>query len=79
MTARTQALATKVAKVFNPLLLHLSVKENEQMPSFAFPFSPTEIEKGQTYEFCFYHAVKVTDPLELIRIQYEDLTQEVTV
>lgn len=79
VTARTQALATKVAKVFNPLLLHLSVKENKQMPSFAFPFSPTEIEKGQTYEFCFYHAVKVTDPLELIRIQYEDLTQEVTV
>jgi len=71
VTADTQQLATQVAKVFNPLLLHLSVKENEQMPSFAFPFSPTELEKGQAYEFCFYHVVKTADPLELVRIQYE--------
>lgn len=46
VTAETQELAPKVAKVFNPLLLHHPVNQNEQLPSFAFPFSPAKLEQG---------------------------------
>lgn len=46
VTAVTQALATRVAKLYNPYLLHFPVAENEQLPTFGFPFSPAEIERG---------------------------------
>ncbi|MFT8637131.1 MAG: acyclic terpene utilization AtuA family protein [Pseudoclavibacter sp.] len=75
-TAKTQELATHVAKTFNPKLLHFRTAENEQMPSFAFPFSPAEIEKGQIYEFRLDHVVDVDDPLELVRIVYGKLGEE---
>lgn len=73
VTAKTQETATRVAKVFNPKLLHFRVMPNEQLPSFAFPFSPAEIEKGQIYEFKLNHVVDVDDPLELTRIEYETI------
>ena len=72
-TAITQELATKVAKVFNPYLLHFPVELNEQLPTYAFPFSPNEIEKGPIYEFCFNHVVEVDNPFELVRFDYRDV------
>jgi hypothetical protein len=69
VTAQTQKLATQVAKVFNPLLLHFPVHVDKQLPSFAFPFSPAEIERGRIFEFKLYHVVEIDDPLELIRIE----------
>lgn len=72
VTAQTQELATKVAKVFNPLLLHFPIHMDKQLPSFAFPFSPAEIEKGEIYEFKLHHVVEVEDPLELVRIIIND-------
>lgn len=75
-TADTQQLATKIAKVFNPILLHFSVCEGEPMPSFAFPFSPAEIEKGKVYEFKFNHVVHVANPTELIRTVYTEITDQ---
>jgi hypothetical protein len=73
VTAKTQVLATKVAKVFNPMLLHFPVNRDEQLPTFAFPFSPTEIERGLIYEFRLNHVVSLEEPLELIRIEYADI------
>ena len=37
------------------------------MPSYAFPFSPAEIERGQVFEFKLNHVVSVDDPAELVR------------
>jgi hypothetical protein len=48
VTAKTQDMATQIAKVFNPFLLHFpadydgSSRVQEQLPSFAFPFSHCE-------------------------------------
>jgi hypothetical protein len=70
VTAKTQALATKVAKVFNPYLLHFPVKLDELLPSYAFPFSPAEIERGPIYEFRLNHVAALQDPLELVTIGY---------
>jgi len=72
VTAKTQALATEISKVWNPLLLHFPVREGEQMPSFAFPFSPAHIEKGKIYEFKLQHVIDIDDPLELCKIVYVD-------
>lgn len=70
ITAKTQELATQVAKVFNPYLLHYPVFFDKPLPSFAFPFSPAEIERGKLFEFKLYHVVNLETPNELIRFDY---------
>ena len=73
-TAKTQELATQVAKAFNPMLLHFPMDQKKQLPTFAFPFSPSEIERGQFYEFRLNHVVELNDPLELVRFASETIT-----
>jgi hypothetical protein len=70
VTAKTQELATQVAKSFNPWLLHYPAHPDKQMPSFAFPFSPVDSPRGPVYEFRLHHIVDVDDPLELVRFKY---------
>jgi len=72
ITGRTQEMTRQIAKIFNPYLLHFPADEQSQMPSFAFPFSPVDCERGHTYEFLLHHVVDVDDPLELIRIEYSE-------
>lgn len=59
--ATDQATATAIAKVANPLLLHLPLPGMEHLPSFALAFSPAEIERGAVYEFVLNHAVDADD------------------
>ena len=73
VTARTQEIARNVAKSMQPLLLHFPANWNEQLPSFAFPFSPADCDRGPCYEFKFHHVIDVDDPLELIRFAYVDV------
>ena len=73
VTADTQEKATQVAKAFNPLLLHLNIFPDMQMPSFGFLYSPAEMERGKIYEFKLYHTVSVDDPLELLRFRYDSI------
>lgn len=73
VTAQTQELATKVAKVFNPYLLHFPVRLDELLPSYAFPFSPAEMERGPIYEFRLFHVLELDRPLDAVRIVYETI------
>ena len=66
-TAPTQALATEAAKVCNPFFFHFPVGDGKELPSYAFPFSPAEIERGQVFEFHLNHVVETTSPFELVR------------
>lgn len=65
--APDQATATAVAKIANPLMLHLPTADMDYLPSTAFPFSPAETERGPAYEFVLNHTVDVDDPSELFR------------
>jgi hypothetical protein len=69
-TAATQELATQIAKTCNPLFFHMPLEREGQLPSYAFPFSPAEIERGGVYEFKLNHVVAVDDPFELVRTVY---------
>lgn len=71
-TARTQALATRIAKLCNPYLLHFPLERNDPLPSFAFPFSPPEMERGQVFEFKLNHVVETEDPYELVKVHTLD-------
>lgn len=70
VTAAEQEQATEIAKFCNPALLHFPLNADDPMPSFAFPFSPAEVELGAFYEFKLNHVVAIDDPLELARTAY---------
>jgi hypothetical protein len=67
VSAEAQDQATEIAKFCNPMLLHFPLNPDDPMPSFAFPFSPAEVELGPMYEFKLNHVVSLDDPLELTR------------
>ncbi|WP_212742889.1 acyclic terpene utilization AtuA family protein [Sphingomonas sp. 2SG] len=69
-TAATQDVATQVAKTCNPIFFHMPLRMDQEMPSYAFPFSPAEIERGPVYEFRLNHVVAPDDPLELVRMRF---------
>lgn len=73
VNAPDQATATAVAKVANPLMLHLPTPSMDYLPSFAFASSPAELERGAAYEFVLNHVVDCA-PLDLFRIEFEGKT-----
>jgi hypothetical protein len=67
VSAADQVTATAVAKVANPLMLHLPTRGMEYLPSLAFATSPAETERGASYEFVLHHVVDVDDPASMFR------------
>jgi len=72
-TAPTQALATEAARICNPLFFHFPVREGNELPSYAFPFSPAEVERGQVFEFHLNHVVHTASPFELARTRWVEV------
>jgi len=73
VTAETEALSREVAKMLNPYLLHHPLTEQEEMPTFAFPFSPPELPRGSVYEFCLNHVLTLNDPMDAFRLTVEEI------
>ena len=73
VTAESAALSREVAKMLNPYLLHHPLTEDEEMPTFAFPFSPAELGRGASYEFCLNHVLALNDPMDAFRLTTERL------
>lgn len=67
VTAPTQELANRMAKACNPYFFHTPLRRGVEMPSYAFPFTPAEIPRGQVYEFVLNHVVQTRDAFELVR------------
>ena len=64
ITADSQALATEISRLVNPYLLHLPLTDNEDMPTFAFPYSPAHSERGAIYEFGLNHRLILDSPTD---------------
>ncbi|WP_126177130.1 acyclic terpene utilization AtuA family protein [Tsuneonella rigui] len=75
-TAETQDMATQIAKACNPYFFHMLMPAHREMPSYAFPFSPSYVPRGPVYEFVLNHVLEVDDPLDLVRTEWLDLTAE---
>ncbi|MFD9736431.1 acyclic terpene utilization AtuA family protein [Umezawaea sp. NPDC059074] len=65
--AADQETATAVAKVANPLMLHLPATDMAYLPSLAFATSPAETERGAAYEFVLNHVVDTETPTSMFR------------
>ena len=73
LTCPTADQAAEVAKILNPYLLHHPLTEDEPMPTFAFPFSPAEMQRGALYEFCLNHVMRLDDPMAAFVLETHEL------
>ncbi|MGB1157675.1 MAG: hypothetical protein ACPG42_12730, partial [Alphaproteobacteria bacterium] len=69
ITADSQQAANEIAKLLNPYLLHYALTANEPMPTFAFPFSPPEMDRGALHEFVLNHVLELNDPIDAFRLE----------
>ncbi|MEV5407772.1 acyclic terpene utilization AtuA family protein [Thermopolyspora sp. NPDC052614] len=72
ITAKTQELASHIAKACNPYFFHMPLRLGMELPSYGWPFTPGDIDRGPVYRFLLNHVVSVDDPLELVRIEMLD-------
>ncbi|WP_114286469.1 acyclic terpene utilization AtuA family protein [Candidatus Halocynthiibacter alkanivorans] len=72
ITAQSAELAREIGKMLNPYLLHHPLIEDEPMPTFAFPFSPAEMQRGALYEFCLNHIMALDAPMDAFRLEVRE-------
>lgn len=73
VTAKDQATANDLAKLANPLMLHLPADDDSPLPTYAFIGSPAETERGEAFEFVLQHAVDVDNEQELCRTSHTEV------
>ncbi len=73
ITSDSQQTASEIAKFINPHLLHFPLTKGEELPTFAFPYSPAQTDRGPLYEFTLNHVMPLSDPMEAFRLETEVL------
>ena len=73
VTAGAQETAHEIAKLVNPFLLHFPLTDDEELPTFAFPYSPAETDRGPLYEFRLNHALVLDDPVSAFTLDTLEL------
>ncbi len=69
VTAEDQDTARAIAMLLNPYLLHHPLTKTEEVPTFAFPFSPAETDRGPAYGFVLHHVMELDDPMQAFRLE----------
>lgn len=77
ITARTQAEASEIGKLINPFVLHYPLTDDEELPTFAFPYSPATTDRGALYEFALNHVLHLDHPMQAFRIEVSEIRAEV--
>ena len=70
VTAKTQEMASSIVKLSNAYVLHMPLTFEEEMPSFAFPFSPAQTDRGPVYAFKLLHIVEPDSYKEMMQNVY---------
>ena len=73
VTADTAEMAAEIGKLLNPYLLHHPLTQEEEQPTFAFPFSPAEMDRGPVYVFCLNHTLRLDDPMDAFALEVTEL------
>lgn len=74
VTAATQAQAAEIGKLINPFVLHHPLTPDEELPTFAFPYSPATTDRGALYEFALNHVMHLDDPMEAFRLDVTEVS-----
>jgi len=74
VVAGTQEVANAALALARVTLLHSDFPGRMcREGNMAFPFSPSDIERGAIYEFMLQHVVEIDDPLCMFPIEYEQV------
>jgi hypothetical protein len=74
VVAPSQEIANAVVAVTRASLLHTDFPGRMcKEGNMAFPFSPSDIERGPIYRFSLRHLVEPVDPYEMFPIEYETI------
>ena len=73
VTAQTQAIAAEIGKIINPFVLHYPLTEDEELPTFAFPYSPATTDRGPLYEFALHHVLHEDDLMAPFRLAVDEV------
>ena len=73
VTAETQESAAEIGKLINPFVLHYPLTEDEELPTFSFPYSPATTDRGALYEFALNHVLALDDPMAAFRLELEEI------
>ena len=74
ITASSEEIADELVKPINPFLLHYPLSDNEDLPTFAFPYSPAQTNRGSMYEFCLNHILTLQNPMDVFRLTVHQLS-----
>ena len=69
ITSKVPDICTEIAKLINPFLLHFPLTVDEELPTFAFPYSPVHSDRGCVYEFALHHVLELNDPMDAFQIK----------
>lgn len=73
VTAPDQAIAAEIGRLANPHLLHYPLTDDEELPTFAFPYSPAQSDRGALYEFALNHVMELDDPMSAFRLVTDEV------
>ena len=76
VTASSQKIATELSKLINPYILHFPLTDTEPLPTFAFPYSPAQIDRGALYEFGLNHVMSIKEPMECFQLKLHELSYD---
>lgn len=73
ITAGDQITATDLSKLINPFLLHHPLTPHEDLPTFAFAYSPAHSDRGALYEFAMNHLLRLDTPMDGFVVQTDEV------
>jgi len=73
VTSKRNKLSTEIAKLINPFLLHFPLTFDEELPTFAFPYSPVHSDRGCVYEFSLNHLLELNNPMDAFQIKISEV------
>jgi hypothetical protein len=74
VVGKTQEIVNAALSLARVTLLHSDFPGRMcREGNMAFPFSPSDIERGEIYEFMLQHVVEIDDPLRMFPIDYEQV------
>ena len=73
VTSKRNKLSTEIAKLINPFLLHFPLTIDEELPTFAFPYSPVHSDRGCVYEFSLNHLLELNNPMDAFQIKISEV------
>jgi hypothetical protein len=71
--AQTAEMAAEIGKLINPYVLHYPLTKDEELPTFAFPYSPAQSERGALYEFALNHVMELDHPMQAFRLDVAEV------